>query len=63
MLADLSRVASLLRQDTLAAAVAQRRAEIQRKLHEEGKFTFREGVREFTITLQHRREPGEQAPK
>ena len=51
MLADLSKVAGALREETLATQIATRRNEILRELREKGAFTFREGKREFTIKI------------
>jgi len=51
MLADLSRVAETLREDTFAAALTRAREVIQRQLRESGTYTIREGGREFTITV------------
>lgn len=51
MLADLSRVAETLREDTFAATFTRLREEIQQRLHEFGSYTIKEGGREFTITI------------
>lgn len=54
MLADLSRVAETLREDTFAATFTRLREEIQRRLRESGSYTILEGGREFTITIPDR---------
>lgn len=66
MLADLSRVASSLREDTFAAAFARLRGEIVRQLRETGAYTIREGWQEFTITVRRPSDgcpPAEQPPR
>lgn len=51
MIADLSRVASTIREDSLTARLARMRDEILKALRETGSYTFREGGRRFTITV------------
>jgi hypothetical protein len=52
MLADTSRVAKSLREDTFAGTVARLRDHILQQLRETGAYTIREGNREFKITIQ-----------
>ena len=51
MLADLSKVARALREETLAAKIANRRDEFLRQLRETGVIVVREGRRQFTISV------------
>jgi hypothetical protein len=51
MIADLSRVASTIREDSLTARLISLRAVILKELREKGFFKIRDGDREFTITL------------
>ena len=51
MIADLSRVASTIREDSLTARISRLRAEILAALKAQGYFTIRDGDREFTIKL------------
>lgn len=51
MLADLPQIASELREDTFAGAVARDREKIQLQLRETGTYTVQEGGRRFTISV------------
>lgn len=64
MLADLSRVASSLREDTFAAALARDRDQVLQQLRETGAYTIDEGGRKFTITIRPPSETSaEQTPR
>jgi hypothetical protein len=51
MIADLSRVASTIREDSLTARLTSLRAVILKELREKGFFKIRDGEQEFTITI------------
>lgn len=63
MIHDVSLLASILREDSLAASIERRRDEIIRGLQQEGTFTIREGGREFTFSTARAAEAPVRPPK